>query len=37
MTENKYGNLLDKVMNRDDSKDYNGMLGKERQKYIGEE
>ncbi len=36
MSENKYGNLLDKFMNGNNSKDYKDMLDKERQKYAGE-
>lgn len=36
MTENRYGELLDKYINSGNSKDYNGMLDREKQKYIGE-
>ncbi len=36
MEKKKYGNLLDKFMDGD-SKAYNGMLDKEKQKYIGKE
>lgn len=36
MAENKYGNLLDKFMNGNDSKDYNSILDKERQRNVGE-
>lgn len=36
MTENKYGNLLDKFANGEKTNDYNGMLDSEKQKCIKE-
>ena len=36
MTENKYGNLLDKFMKGNNSKDYDRMLDREKQKSVGE-
>ena len=37
MSENKYGNLLDKYMGGGEKKDYSGMLQKEEKKYKGTE
>jgi len=37
MSENKYGHLLDKYMDGDNKKDYNGILHKAEKKYKGTE